>query len=92
MESRNRLEEALAQFEAAMAQVEQACGSLISETEALDTLKAENARLKEAQARLEQELKTLKARAADLTEANRQVLARIDAAMSRIRKVLGEEA
>ncbi len=92
MDTRNRLEEALAQFEAALTQVEQACGSLISETEALDALRAENAQLKQAQAKLENELQTLKARAADLAEANRQVLARIDAAMSRIRKVLGEEA
>ncbi len=90
MNTRNRMEEALRQFESALAEVEETCTAILADVGDAMALKAENDRLKDVIARLETRLQTLQDRAGELAEMHRQAIVRIDAAMERIRQVLGE--
>ena len=92
METRDRMEQALRQFETALAQVEEACAAVLADVGDAASLHAENERLRSTCETLEKKVSGLQARAADLAEINRQAMVRIDAAMDRIRRVLGEEA
>jgi cell shape-determining protein MreC len=90
MDTRNRMEEALRQFESALAEVEETCSAFLADVGDAVALKRENDRLKDVIARLETRLQALQTHASELAEANRQALVRIDAAMERIRRVIGE--
>lgn len=80
MAQNDDLNQALREFETTLADLESACAEMMA---APATGPAEQ--------RLRQEIDALRGKAAALSDAGRQALARVDAAMARIRAVLGEE-
>ena len=84
------MDAALTRFETALGHVEAAFASLAAaQTQAASDAGREEA-LRAGKARLEEELKTLRERANEVSDLNRQAMLRITKAMSRIRNVLGE--
>ncbi len=80
---RVKVSEALGRFEQALAETEGAFEQLLEEA-------AKSAQLSAEKERLEQQLRSLRARADELAKVNREALAHVDAAMARIRQALGE--
>ncbi len=86
------MEAALSRFEAALEQVEASFARLAGARTHDAALMAENDSLRAQQARMEEEMQALRARATELADLNKQAILRMDKAMARIRAVLGEEA
>lgn len=80
MAQNDDLNQALREFETTLADLESACAELMTSPAASP-----------AELHLRQEIDALRGKAAALSDAGRQALARVDAAMARIRAVLGEE-
>ena len=78
-----RFETAIQQLEAAMATVDEKSRQVADSTAEADSLR-------ESKERLQRELEEVKARSRVLADQNRLALKRIDQAMARIRRVLGE--
>lgn len=85
----SRVGEALARCEAALSRLEAAMARWHDRERALGRLKGEAEALRRDRSRLAEELDEVRAKASELAEADRQAAKRIDAAMARIRGVLG---
>lgn len=81
---------ALERFESAMQQLEAAMAAVEEKSRAALAVTADADSLRESKERLQRELEEVKARSRVLADQNRLALKRIDQAMARIRRVLGE--
>ncbi len=88
MTTETKMDAALSRFETALEHVEAAFASLAAAQSRAVEGAAGDAALRAEKARLEEELKTLRDRAGEISDLNRQAMLRIDKAMSRIRAVL----
>lgn len=86
------VEEALDRFETALKQLEAAMENIDEQSKRASAATAEVDALREGKERLQRELEEVKARSRVLADQNRLALKRIDQAMARIRRVLGEPA
>ncbi len=80
---REKVNGALGRFEQVLAETEGVFAALMREA-------SKSAQLNAEKERLEGQLRQLRARAEELARVNREALAHVDTAMSRIRQVLGE--
>ena len=87
METR-RLDQAFERFEAALRQFEAALARHHDQLRRDQVLKSEAEALRLDRSRLAQELDEVRSRASDLVGSNKKAVAKIDAAMSRIRAVI----
>jgi Domain of unknown function (DUF4164) len=86
----SRVDEALGRFETAMRQLEAALAQLHEQQAQRIRGAGDAAALRADRLRLVQELAEVRAKASELAEQQRRASRRIDQAMARIRRVLGE--
>jgi hypothetical protein len=87
--STSRIGEALGRFEAALSTLEHSVLHCYEKQSTLGQQAREAQALRQDRTRLVQELKEVRAKASELAKANHDAARRIDAAMARIRGVLG---
>ena len=84
------VDEALGRFESAMRQLEAALAQLHEQQAQRGRSAGDAAALRADRLRLVQELAEVRSKASDLAEQQRRASRRIDQAMARIRRILGE--
>lgn len=84
------VESALERFESAIQQLESAMQKLQEQSAKVAAASTEAEALRENQVRLTREIEEVRARSRTLADQNRLAVKRIDQAMARIRRVLGE--
>lgn len=89
MDETSKVEQALGRFETALHKLESSMVKIHERGSQLSTSQGESEALRAEQKKLTQELEAVRGKADELADANRQASKRVDAAMSRVRKVLG---
>lgn len=84
-----KVEQALGRFETALHKLESAMVKIHERGSQLSTSQGETEALRAEQKKLTQELEAVRGKADELADANLQATKRVDAAMNRVKKVLG---
>lgn len=84
------MDAALARFEKALRQLEQSIASVHEREAQSKSLNGELQALRDDRSQLASELDDVRAKAKELSDLNRQAARRVDAAMERLKAVIGE--